>query len=567
MALEHQNDEQRLLTTEEAQTLIELYAEREQARRAEAERLAAMPKLSDVAGLIGVAPQELVPLLNRLRGTPQVTGAGEPDLDVRMSQFEADRVIELYGQTERERQAELERRAQLTSLHEVAEGLQIPVEDAEELLNEVRRRRQTFGATTDPGSRPFQEELLSDVRRRRDPSQQQVSENLPKPIMTGWLQNDYEEQDADYRAQQRAKTAGQIVAFFAAVVVLIIVLNMLASVRTVNSAGSYPNYAQSGPTWRDTVRTAPSPTATVIRISPFGPGTPSPSVTMVGFPAIPAGWTLKLYDGGGIAEVQSSNRPVLSVQEAQSQIRQSAAMFLANQQGLSQGLSSAASAVPYLPATTPMRCSDIAGWAILEIGDGKTVRRVYIPTGRQNDPKAAEAQQAELGRRLDYVVGLPAGALALKGTPKFAEVQTAECVPPAGTTVTVFAFGQAYRSVGKPLSGEGVNVQMCSVAIEESVRNLVRYAYLKNKAAEIVTTPGKEEFVISKDASGRSILVPFKTEVNVSFTYGVGSFPVYGYREALMSGNLKKLAESLNQAKPLAAMAASGLSRGQRVTR
>src|SRR5512145_1290129 len=135
MASEQPN-EQRLLTTDEAQELIELYAAREEARRKEAERLASLPKLSDVANLLGVTTDDLKPMLARVRMVSSIEGE-----DVRMTQAEADFLIELHGREERARQAELERRAQMTSLNEVAEGLSIPLNEAEELLREVRTGR------------------------------------------------------------------------------------------------------------------------------------------------------------------------------------------------------------------------------------------------------------------------------------------------------------------------------------------------------------------------------------------------------------------------------------------
>lgn len=138
MSQEHQSQNHDLLTPEEAQQVIKLYAEREKKRREEAERLAAMPKLEDLSSLLNLPMQAVRDLAYEVKKQVNLPIELDELGNEHVPQKLADLIIARAGQIEKAKQAEQERLAKLASLKDVASGLGINEEEAARLLKEVR---------------------------------------------------------------------------------------------------------------------------------------------------------------------------------------------------------------------------------------------------------------------------------------------------------------------------------------------------------------------------------------------------------------------------------------------
>ncbi len=138
MSQEHQSQNPELLTPEEAQQVIKLYAEREKKRREEAERLAAMPKLEDLSSLLNLPMQAVRDLAYEVKKQVNLQIELDDLGNEHVPQKLADLIIARAGQIEKAKQAEQERLAKLASLKDVASGLGINEEEAARLLKEVR---------------------------------------------------------------------------------------------------------------------------------------------------------------------------------------------------------------------------------------------------------------------------------------------------------------------------------------------------------------------------------------------------------------------------------------------
>lgn len=138
MSLEHQSQDHDLLTPEEAQRVIELYAEREKRRKEEAERIAAMPTLEDLSALLGLPLPKVRDLAYESRRQVDLPIELDEQGNEHIPQRLADLVIARAGQIEKAKQAEQERLAKMASLKDIASGLGINEVEAASLLKDVR---------------------------------------------------------------------------------------------------------------------------------------------------------------------------------------------------------------------------------------------------------------------------------------------------------------------------------------------------------------------------------------------------------------------------------------------
>src|SRR5688572_9623435 len=127
------------LSQSEAEAVLKLFAQQERQRLQELERLQSMPRLGDVAELLHVDETTATDLLCSIRQVPPDHFADIPYADIRISEEEADQLINHHANKELHRVAELDRKVSSTSVEDLADALQVPPEQVSELLAQVRQ--------------------------------------------------------------------------------------------------------------------------------------------------------------------------------------------------------------------------------------------------------------------------------------------------------------------------------------------------------------------------------------------------------------------------------------------
>ena len=528
MPLEEEREEKGLLTPSEAQDLIALFAEREQARRAEAERIASMPMLADLASLLGAPVEALVPLLAGLRGEGAEPASGE----TRITQGEADRLLDLYNREEAERREREARRAEMTSLDDVAEGLRIPVDDAAELLAEVRRRRNP------------------PLRLGHDPQTGRLI-LIPAQIDT------VEQLDPGARMTFDDGLRGVRIAAALLVGVVVLVALIFALEHGLGPSGAYstvyapnpappPMFVSTGPPatipgvgsgYGSTVPVAPRESKTFLvryRQAAQPPGAIQERYLASNFPMPPRGWTVRVYTRSGCAEVTSVSPDVPDKVEERESLRRSVEGMLsavAGQVPDSQVADPTHSAVPWLPSGFNTRISDLAASLVVEVAKGDVVRSVYVPV---RDPQDADvtAYSVRIAPRLDYLAGLPSGTKALRRATRIELVELPNSTPPPGTSVTVAAGERVFRASGPELGSRIVSAQQCQASLERSIAALLRYAASHADSGSIVTTPSGSPVLLVRGHDGRARLVDAGCAVTVCNGYHTQAFDIPNLLEA-----------------------------------
>jgi hypothetical protein len=519
MRLEEEREEKGLLTTDEAQDLIALFAEKEQARRAEVERMASMPALSDLAGLIGVSVDALLPLLARIRGEA-LQGSG----DTRITQQEADRLLELYGEAERESQAEQERRAQMTSLKDVAEGLHISVGEADSLLGEVRRRRN------------------SPPRLSRDPGTGRLILIPSSPMAAERPETSQATFDDGLR---RVRTAAGVVLGLVVFLALVFTVESHALSASPSGPGYYQGISPQPvfPTYGGPPTASPYvPSASTLRYRRAEQtlGARGEEVIYGNVPQPPPGWTVRVYDEDGRAELTGQTGAVLNSASEGVQLENSVQgmMNAVMARHTAGGATTPAfSADPWLPPVSATRSCDLAGKLIAEVEKVGVVKRVYVPERDLKDSDEA-TYDALIRPRLDYLAGFPDGSGAMQRAERIHSVTEANCIPPAGMSITLVAGGRVFQAVGPAAETGSFDQGRCQIALERALRALLQVAARRVDSAEALTTPSGRKVLLIRDASGASRLVDANCTVNVYNGYRAESAQVDDLQAAANAASL-----------------------------
>ncbi len=148
MPNEHNRNDD-LVSTEEAKLVIDLYAKKEQARLAEEKRIAAMPKLAEVAEMAGLSANEARRIAFQCRletdSDYRIKLELDSDGEEHLSELDVKLLLAKFAEIESAEQKRIEYESKLISLQDIAQDLNVPVDEARDLLKDVRRRSRWAG--------------------------------------------------------------------------------------------------------------------------------------------------------------------------------------------------------------------------------------------------------------------------------------------------------------------------------------------------------------------------------------------------------------------------------------
>lgn len=465
MPIQNQSEDHNLISTEEAKLLIDLYANREKQRLAEAERIAEMPKLSDIATLLNMSVDDLRPMLSQVYMGSPIPLTLDANGEEHLSDFDANNLIAYASDLEEEQQKELERKASMTSVQEMAVNLGISEEEAAALLKEVRDSIEAANVRTGPP--PILEE----------------EEPEPEPeYLYDRGQNGYTDTSSNFESYDSSNsliTAETKLAIFVGGILLVIVL--LAALGSRKSAApvySYPPYSETyGRTYGPSTSSWSPPYVT--RTETPRPSPSNSSMTNYNSPLPPHGWTVKVYGRTNMISqtgAKGEKEPKLAVEAL---LRESIRAMV-NYQGPSMQTVGLVQTAPLSPVLPPTTSSDLNQWITVVVTDGNVVRRAYIkPRSSANPQENAE----DFERRLDYLVGKTSQKALASRYPSITVVSAANSLLPKDFRLTLMSGTQFYQSAGSKDIGRDNGSQELVGSIEDATTKLLQKVEGKSDSA------------------------------------------------------------------------------------
>lgn len=422
MSQEHQSQNHDLLTPEEAQQVIKLYAEREKKRREEAERLAAMPKLEDLSSLLNLPMQAVRDLAYEVKKQVNLPIELDELGNEHVPQKLADLIIARAGQIEKAKQAEQERLARMASLTDIASGLGINENEAASLLKEVRMAMAP----------PVIDPKVEEARRKEELAKQ-----------------------AAYR--QRMSVLLRILAVLICLWVLTYIL--LLKYGTVFLRRSY--YPQQvGVPEREAI--APTSSSPPVKVGP-APGRSITHADLATF-ICPPGWSIAHRNQSGSLTVGSPVGQYRSDHEALELLKQGLMAMHKRIGGYTGGNGmNPVGNVPFVPLVKDQKTSDIVGWDILEVANKDGVRQVYV--NNDGSDRSTVSGKADYMRRLQYLIDgkLPASAV------KNQKLTLVRYPLPVGLNISLFGGGKCYRVAGTSQPNTSMSEKSMATYVQNSV--------------------------------------------------------------------------------------------------
>jgi len=410
MSQEHQSQNHDLLTPEEAQQVIKLYAEREKKRREEAERLAAMPKLEDLSSLLNLPMQTVRDMAYEVKKQVNLPIELDDLGNEHVPQKLADLIIARAGQIEKAKLAEQERLAKMASLKDVASGLGINEDEAARLLKEVR----------DAMAPPIIDPILEEQLERQEFQRQEMSRHRLTVLL--WL-----------------------LAFIACVWIICYLYFKSAGIYFTNNE---PSYTYNRPV------EMPANVA-------YGPIATPPASTV----APPEGWRIGVVTQGLVVTMGNNQGAYQNDAKTREKLRECLMTYSRLRQPYEPRniFKAPTSSVPYAPLSNDQKVSDMPGWAILTLSNKDKTKRIYFDL--QAAASTDKAMQNDAKTRLDWLLdGKTSGRIAVLQTVKLAKHPL-----PKGLNMTVLGNGACIRINGAaPTKSNAPDTELAS-DIEKSV--------------------------------------------------------------------------------------------------
>ncbi len=479
MPLNNQPDERDLISTEEAKQLIDLYAQRERQRLKEAERIANMPKLADIASLLGTTVEQLRPMLSQVYVEHAIWLTLDANGEEHLSQEEANDLIEYANYVEEQRQKELERKASMTSVQEVAANLGITEEEAQSLLKEVRGKK--------PPELPLAPPIIPTSQVRPTVKAHALPAEEPKqdPYATEQADGYDSLMNRSSYVDTNDKRAQEASAVILIVVLLFVLLLIFAFAGKMGSSHYYspsPSYYQpySQPY---TYPTSTQPVTTqepLTQIETYNLGQAVPGTMTLNGPMPPQGWTVKVYGPTRMLKVAAEKGEAEPKLAVEAQLRESVRSLI-NFEADMQGPATVDTAVPLSPAAEPLGTSDIGQWASVVATDGKTTRMVYLPLSSN----LSKEQASDVEQRLDYLVGKSSSQSLASKYPPIKDVPSVGKLLPEGFRLTASIQTQYYQANGKAFNTPTINNQTLLDNLEKATIKFIGELEAKRAFASV----------------------------------------------------------------------------------